>query len=118
MKRTRLFHPLPRLTLTSLRTLLAVALFIQLLNACYKDTEDYGDYNVGDSLVVVPELYQPSTDSVEYYWDEAKIATEHAMPFALRMKLERRHLGSHRIMYRCYRGNTYRGQSRQITVEP
>lgn len=114
----RLFYRLPRLRLPRKRILVAAALMIQLLNACYKDEGDAGDYNVGDSLVVVPELYQPSTDSVEYYWDEAKIATEHAMPFALRMKLERRHLGSHRIMYRCYRGNTYRGQSRQITVEP
>ncbi len=61
----------------------SVCVFISVLTlqACYEDEVDVGfDYQSGDVITMVP-TFNSQTDSVEFYWDNVKIATERVIPY-------------------------------------
>lgn len=60
---------------------ICILISVLTLQACYEDEVDAGfDYQSGDVITMVPS-FNSQTDSVEFYWDNEKIAIEKVPPF-------------------------------------
>lgn len=71
-----------------IKRLLIFASLIFLLQGCYEDEQPAGfDYQVGDEIVKVP-IFSSETDSVEYYWDDVKVATMYQVPYVYKYKVQ------------------------------
>ena len=64
-----------------IKTVLGLVIVMMLFQACYEDEVDAGfDYQKGDVIPMV-STFSSQTDSVEFYWDDIKIATKYERPF-------------------------------------
>lgn len=64
-----------------IKTVLGLVIVMMLFQACYEDEVDAGfDYQKGDVIPMV-STFSSRTDSVEFYWDDIKIATKYERPF-------------------------------------
>lgn len=85
-----------------------IGIFISTLalQACYEDEVDAGfDYQSGDVITMVPS-FNSQTDSVEFYWDEVKIATERVEPYVYKFQVTNDiSSGSHEYSMKMYYHN-------------
>lgn len=63
-----------------LEKIIALILCLITLQACYKEQFADFDYQEGDVIPMVTK-FNSYTDSVEFYWDDIKIATEYEPPY-------------------------------------
>ena len=64
-----------------IKTLFGLAIIMMLFQACYEDNVDAEfDYQKGDVILMV-STFSSQTDSVEFYWDDIKIATIYESPY-------------------------------------
>lgn len=86
-----------------IKTLLGMAIISMLFQACYEDNVDAGfDYQKGDIIPMV-STFSSQTDSVEFYWDDIKIATKCESPFVYYFKVsDNISSGTHKYYMKVY----------------
>ena len=103
-----------------LEKITALILCLITFQACYEDTTyaDF-DYQEGDVIPMVTK-FNSYTDSVEFYWDDVKIATEYEPPYIHYFNVTKDiSSGSHThkiITYMSMRPDAYRTISREKTI--